>query len=369
MNTSRMLQKWRGFSLVEVMVGLVIGMIGLIVMLQVYAVSESQNRTSASGNDAQQNGLIALIAIERDVRQAGFGFTSFPGTTSNPAIGCTTRAYNQNLPSPSTFSFRLVPILISDGGGGVSDTIRVTYGASTDLAGPVSFTQPATPAANYAVEKKMGFNVGDFVLAVEPGQDCTLAQVTGLAAASDEIIHNSGSGSDFNPPGGLGVTYCAGGPPCPASPKLLNLGQVTLFDYAVNADNLTLTAFLVAAGAGTPVTLAENIVNIQAQYGVDTNNDSQVDAWRDATGGFANGAATPTAVDLMTIKAARIGVVARSALPEKADPVAGCNITPAAPSVWIGGPAVDLSATANWACYRYKVYQTIIPLRNMIWSE
>lgn len=367
MNTSRILQKWRGFSLVEVMVGLVIGMVGLIVMLQVYAVSESQNRTTTSGNDAQQNGLIALIAIERDVRQAGYGFTSFPGATSNPAMGCTTLAYNETLPSPSTLSFRLVPILITDGGGGVSDTIRVTYGTATDLAVPVAFTQPSGSAANYAVEKKMGFNVGDFVLAVEPGQDCTLVQVTGLAAASDVIIHNPGRESIYNSPGGLGVTYCTGGP-CLTS-KLLNLGQVTLFDYAVNADNLTLTAFLVAAGAGIPVTLAENIVNIQAQYGVDTNNDSQVDAWRDATGGFANSATTPTADDLMRIKAARIGVVARSALPEKADPVAGCNITPAAPSVWIGGPAVDLSATPNWACYRYKVYQTIIPIRNMIWSE
>lgn len=356
-----------GFSLVEILVGLVIGMIGLIVMLQVYSVSETQNRTTTSGTDAQQSGLIALVTIERDVRQAGLGFSSFPGMASNPAMGCNTLAYNENLPNPKTFPFRLVPLLITDGGGGASDQIRITYGTSADLGTPVSFTQPAAPSANYDVQKRLGFNVGDFVLAVEPGLDCTLAHITGLPGASNQVIHNSGSASYYNKPGGLGVTYCASGPPCSA--QLLNLGQITVVDYAVQANNLTQTAFMIVAQAGLPVTLAENVVNIQAQYGVDSDGDNAVDSWVDATGAYANSATTPSAANIARIKAARIGVVARSALPEKPDPSVGCNITTVAPSVWVGGPAADLTATPDWSCYRYKVFQTIVPLRNMIWSE
>jgi type IV pilus assembly protein PilW len=32
-------------------------------------------------------------------------------------------------------------------------------------------------------------------------------------------------------------------------------------------------------------------------------------------------------------------------------------------------PAIDLTANADWQRYRYRVYETIIPLRNMIWSR
>lgn len=43
-----------GFSLVELMVAVVIGLIGTLVMFQVFAVSEGQKRTTASGGDGQQ---------------------------------------------------------------------------------------------------------------------------------------------------------------------------------------------------------------------------------------------------------------------------------------------------------------------------
>ena len=31
-------------------------------------------------------------------------------------------------------------------------------------------------------------------------------------------------------------------------------------------------------------------------------------------------------------------------------------------------PLIDLSADPNWRKYRYRVYQTVIPLRNVIWA-
>jgi type IV pilus assembly protein PilW len=45
-----------GFSLVEIMVGLAIGMLAVIVILQVFALSEGRKRTTTSGGDAQSNG-------------------------------------------------------------------------------------------------------------------------------------------------------------------------------------------------------------------------------------------------------------------------------------------------------------------------
>ena len=45
-------------------------------------------------------------------------------------------------------------------------------------------------------------------------------------------------------------------------------------------------------------------------------------------------------------------------------------MTPAAPA-WTGG-AFTMTNPADgtdWRFYRYRVYETIVPLRNMIWSN
>ena len=58
----------------------------------------------------------------------------------------------------------------------------------------------------------------------------------------------------------------------------------------------------------------------------------------------------------------RLALVARSSLFEKD------VVTTAAP-VWDGsdGAPIDLSANDDWGYYRYKVFQTVVPLRNLPW--
>ena len=60
-----------GFGLIEIMVSLVIGMLAVIVMLQVFSLSEERKRTTTSGGDAQTNGNINLYRLQKDIRQAG----------------------------------------------------------------------------------------------------------------------------------------------------------------------------------------------------------------------------------------------------------------------------------------------------------
>jgi len=62
-----------GFSLVELMVGMVIGMIAIIVVMQVFSLSEGSKRTTTGGDDAQMSGAVALTMLQRDIRQAGYG--------------------------------------------------------------------------------------------------------------------------------------------------------------------------------------------------------------------------------------------------------------------------------------------------------
>lgn len=75
-----------GFSLVEVLVGVVIGLIGVLVMLQLLAVSQAQRRTTTSGGDAQQSGMIALYLLEHDLRQAGYGIKSLAAPCKSPPV-------------------------------------------------------------------------------------------------------------------------------------------------------------------------------------------------------------------------------------------------------------------------------------------
>ncbi len=65
-----------GFTLVEVMVAMVIGLIGILIVLQVFSTVESQRQATTGSGDAQNNGAIALHSLQRDVRQAGYGINA-----------------------------------------------------------------------------------------------------------------------------------------------------------------------------------------------------------------------------------------------------------------------------------------------------
>src|ERR1700692_1432596 len=66
-----------GFPLIEVLIAMRIGMIGLVVMMQTFAVSEGFKRTATSGTDAQINGGVGLYMLQRELRLAGAGLNNF----------------------------------------------------------------------------------------------------------------------------------------------------------------------------------------------------------------------------------------------------------------------------------------------------
>src|SRR5215831_18237825 len=95
----------RGFSIVELMVAMLIGLIGTIIIFQVFEVSEGIKRTTTSGGDAQQNGAIALYVVEHDLRNAGMGFNE------TAYAGCKILAYDKTR-ATTDFSMLLAPALI-----------------------------------------------------------------------------------------------------------------------------------------------------------------------------------------------------------------------------------------------------------------
>lgn len=355
----------QGFSLVELMVGVVIGMLGIIVMMNVFMVTEAQKRTSTSSGDAQGNGVVAMATLERDLRLAGYGMSHAALQGSG---GCTTILSEYD---GTTSNIQAAPVRITDGGTGLSDTVVVNYGNAMAGSVPAMLSAKMTSkTAKMTFNRTVGFEEDDLIIVAQNGV-CVLMQITDLRNGNkvehDAAAHHHGSGSKYNP-----SSPPATWPQFDMWAKVFNVGALSSNTYSVNAAR---DLQMLQANDATVYTVASNIVNVQAQYGVAPTgtwvSGSKVDCWVNATTGNACDAsdwATPSAENIERIKAVRIALVARSSNPEKA--TAGvCNTTTAAPVAWDSGPSIDLSATADWQCYRYKVYQTIVPLRNVLWVQ
>ena len=334
-----------GFSLVELMVGVIIAILGSIVIFQVFSVSEKYKRTSVAGSDAQQSGLLALHSIERELRMAGYGVND---TTH---LGCNVLAYNDNR-TTTNFNFSLQPVLITQGAGNnattgvgaASDTITILYGNSANgLASVQQVQNMASTTEDYKVSNRYGFRVGDLIVAAEGGLNCTLAEASALPTGglADTITH--ADTVDYNPTGGHGVVYTS-------NALIYNLGPTpTLNQYAIVNNTLTVQSVLTLASAE----VADNIVNLQAVYCKDIVNTPP-------TTFTTCDAVAPASWDQVGV--VRVGLLSQSARPER-----DCNVTASSNIAWSGG-TFDVSGVPNWNCHRYKVFQTTIPLRNLIWT-
>lgn len=373
MSTHQHFKKYnRGFSLVEIMVGMVISLLSMIIILQVFSAFEGQKRTSTSGSDAQTNGSIALFTIERDLRNAGYGF-SVP-----EALGCTIKSYYNGAPLPA---FSLQPVLITNGAGGSPDTIQMLASGKGGWSIPAKITSSLPPtAAPFDLNTTLGIEVNDLMIAFEPGvASCTILQVTNIPPGASKIDHQGGANSLWNPTG-IDATnlYPPGG--YTNNAMLFNLGQMIQHTYSLSTTNdLRVEEFVTASGAAaTAVPLIPDIVNLQAEYGFDARvgpqTTAQVTAWDGAMIDADGNGVTGDAGDIARIYAVRIAVVARSAQQEREVDSAGvCTTTTASPT-WSGG-TIDISkkpggaANPDWRCYRYKTFETVIPLRNLIWRQ
>src|SRR3989454_3826231 len=381
----------RGFSMVELMVAMVISLIGVIIIFQVFETSEGVRRTATSGGDAQQNGAVALYFMERDLRNAGMGIndTIYAGMCN--MIGSDSSRTTPNFP-PLGNPMILAPAFITAGANAQTpDQLSIFYGSQNQIGNSTTLVaNMGLPTSPLTVQTRFGFRPGDLVLLLEPGsgKNCAFMEVTSLPGLpSNQINHDPGTytlaaglvsvPARFNPAAGMGVTY--GGANTANVARVFNLGNlhddlnfpasqnVTLPVYnlyAVANNTLTVSnAFVVAAGVPVVNSVADNIVHMRADYGVDDGpaNDGILDRYISATPNWSQ------------VIAIRIAVVARSALAEKpAGGGATCNTT-TVPPTWSGDTggarSFDLSADPDWKCYRYRMFETTVPLRNWIWKS
>lgn len=371
----------RGISLIETMVGLTLGLLVVLVISQVWSVFENQKNRTASGSTAQESGLLALTELEQDIRNAGAGLTD------SAAFDCTTTySYYETggvsvSPVPAyAGGMSMVPVQITDGGSG-SDTLTVKRGSDFlgALPATITSTMPSS-SSELNLSSVAGFADGDIVLAVDSGTgNCTVMQVTQVQGAALKLQHNPGGTTTYNPTTSFQNTNAW--PAYATGAKILKIGQLDSHVFTVNASNQLTLSDLSTPSAATTSILAGDIVKLKAQYGVAVAGSQDVTRWYSAT---ANAASTTpedwttlTSAKVKRIKAVRLVIVARSSKMEGSNvtlpETCASGVVNVGPCAWIDtaadpAPAIDLSADPNWQKYRYRVYQTIIPIRNIIWA-
>ncbi len=325
--TRHILQRHNGFTLVEIMVGLAIGMLATLIILQVISVFEAQKRATTGTADAQTNGSIALFNITRELNLAGYPLMPI----ADSPLECTTVTFG------TTGITSITPVTLTDGASGVSDTITLRYGNSAMGGIPATIEAMGAPNPNDAtVGNNLGCATGDIAL-ISNGTTCALTVVTGTSPASTV-------------PATITLTETTN---ATSGANLACLGVWNEIDFAVNGGNLVREGVPVVAG----------IVSIQAQYGLsDSANSNQVTQWVEPS--VIN---TSSIADRNRVKAIRIAIVARNSKMEVG------NVTTAI-NAWTGSvsspaPTLDLSADPDWQRYRYRVFETIVPLRNVIWAR
>jgi len=352
-----------GVSLVELLVGLAIGLIGVVAIFEAVTVWTKHTQTTSSGSDAQVAGTLALFNLERDLKQAGHGF----GTAPSTIMGC-------NILSNAAGVINLRPVEITLGAvAGDPDTISVLSGNSPLFAEAADFVN-STPTTT-KLKRRGAFRIGDVALVAGPVPaggpiSCMFIGITDDTDVNGWIGHDPALNAALN----------LAAPPAFLTGKIFNLGPTPSYDVWNVATSRTLTRQDQLALAPAVIPVADGIVNMKAEYGYDANGDCQISAaeWVPAL---------PALPNWNQVLAVRVAVLVRGRQFERngdssASSTAAVTTTAANPTYFGGKPFLmrNVDSTLdgfgdndvdpnNWRYYRYRVYERVMPLRNMIWGQ
>ncbi len=358
-----------GFSLIEIMIGLVIGLIATAIILQTFAVSEGFKRNTTGAGDAQQNGLFSTFTLALELANAGNGIAA-----SAVELATCPRKVDDPTVKPEN-TLRPIPVFVTDGGNASTpDSFIVNYSVSNTLVYPSLFIAPAPAGSAYQVQSPGGYKVGDMIIAISQAGQCEWSRVTNVTAPDANgvvtITHKGAAGA------GAKQAF-------PDSALLFNMGpwdRVQRVRYDVVNGVLRSTNLLPpdpgVAPADPPVPIASNIVNMKVQYGIDNNADGILDTWVGEPNApwTARGVSVldATREEINVVKAMRIGFIVRSMQYDR-------GIT--ADFNWVlfdcethdnacpGRLTGIIPADVNGGGYRYRIYETVVPLRNQLWNK
>lgn len=354
----------RGFTLIELMIALLIASITAVVVLNVLINYQSRKQTVAGSNDAAISGSLGIYAVEREARMAGAGYISALGMRCPQGVNV---AYNSATIVNGT---QLMPLQIVDGGTGPDQINIVRSNANLGVAPANVMTTMASALDNVVVDSNRGLSTNDLLLAAssDGSQRCTVMQLTAAPTASgSNWILAHASTSLYNPANPVAAFTTA----AVYQPKdvVINLGTFGMRRFEVVCNDAAAPAATnicdlkwydpLALGATATMlnteSVASQVVDLQAQYGIAPAGSQIVDTWVDATGAWAG---VPSATNIARIKAVRISLVTRGNLENG-------QVGPDSVVLW---DTTTRTFTAAEKRFRYQVLTVVVPLINVIWA-
>jgi type IV pilus assembly protein PilW len=440
----------RGVGLIETLVGVTIGLVVVLVVYNLLAVSEAYKRTTTGYADAQVTGLIGGFITGQEAGNGGNGLSSAYGVLLHFHAVVTGSKFNGR----EDMSLKPIPVMITKSGDTEkSDSFLSRGSASIHVVWPVPLRPvggvdaTVLPGGPIQVQTPTGFMTPGKVslpTATDPhwvvllpnngSGRCGLIQVIDATPAANPPMDDSGEvvltqGAHASAMNYTGAPQNAAG----TGAFLLNLGRDgdtkrVRYDVANGALRVTDCMTVTGCTGQTPQPIAQNIVLMKVQFGIDTSGplgngtlDATVDCWTsddELCPVNRPGDSPPTVVAdwepgtlikagdpasplipanvLQRIVAVRIGLVVRSDEPDARDPalfvapaktiedVTGTRAAPPAvnatylfncPANTDAGCQGRIPISAGSAAtaimqngWRYRTYEAVIPLRNSIFA-
>jgi type IV pilus assembly protein PilW len=369
-----------GVSLVEVLVAVVVGSALVVAITTLVMRSEAGRRGLTASNDSSQNAAFVALLLDRTLRSAGSGFSR----SWRQAYGCrllAARSGSQILPRNTAFpppfadvpgTVRLAPVLVHAGlGAGGSDVLAVATGASGLGESPLAVRPGSVTSSQLRLTSTLGFRPKDLLLVLQDPTNCMVQQVADSFSTNpptDTVLlggsYASASVNSVNL-SSLGVTS-----PAFVAPLGNLQGNTPALQLLGVSANATLVSYdlLRMDGSDTITPLADSVVDLRARYGVDSDGDGRIDNWVSPAAAPFD---TATLLDgsseslrnLASIQALRVGLVMRSAVPDR-EAVSPTNL------VMFADLAVPLHHTRTLSSserlLRHRTVEFTVPLRNVM---
>ncbi len=298
----------RGFTLIEVMVAMTIGLVISALVVTIFSASSSTYRAADTVGALQETGRVALESIDRDVQTAGFrGCNSNNVENSGPLInviatptsfandlGTAIQGYEYTGPG---WTPALPPELTGAAPAPAANSdvlvVRVAVGIPATLSGPM-----VSPTSDVPLFSAAGFNAGDNVFIADCNETAAF-RLTSIAGTSLRHIvgpnTNASLGRDF------------------AEDALVMRFETHAYYVAPSSrDPATETSlWMLSSAAAGPVEVVEDVEGLQIQYGEDTDADYVANVFRKAN----------SVVDFTQVVALQVNLLLRGARSNEAQTV------------------------------------------------
>ncbi len=270
----------RGFSLVEVLISLVLGLMLIGVVFQVYLGSRQSQRLMLAVSSVQESLRYGTMSLGRDVQTAGWrGCNSQSANYYDTLRPTGNYLYQFQTPVQGAEATATGWTPALDPGLGTvlpgSDVLTVRYAAETNIY--VRELMPSTSAVikvNADADLSAINNGVNAVVVLSNCRASTVFQVTDWSAASASLVHNTGT----DPPVGnatkdLGEAYTVGA-------RVMTMRTVSYF--LRESPHGTGPSLFRKVNDDPAAELVKGITDFQVRYGEDSDGDNLPDNYRTA---------------------------------------------------------------------------------------